>query len=84
MLTQKSTEGGDGTGTAQKSVSGTAENIHSGSVLDSISVASAPSPRQTNALSATQSLTRSHICDNCFEKFESTSALAMHHMKFHM
>ena len=47
-------------------------------------VDSAPSPRQIDALSATQALTSQHICDSCYEKFESTSALAMHHMKPHM
>ena len=45
---------------------------------------SAPSPVPPAAPSATQSLTRNNICDMCFEHFDSTGSLALHHSKSHM
>ena len=48
------------------------------------STASAPSPTPSRSLTASQSLTKQNICDICFEQFDSTGSLALHHMKCHM
>ena len=45
---------------------------------------SAPSPTPSRSLTASQSLTKQNICDICFEQFDSTGSLALHHMKSHM